>query len=552
MANIKDINFVNNGEELFEMDIKMGLDLLLEEYDRNYKKVKALFGSRLKAGSIKQSDINKLFALYIGFQSDTYDTGCEYLIKTEGIKEKLIKNSAIYNAFLDSHKKQANMAYGILESDNKKAKEYLLHKISEKNPYDLVRDVFNLYKKEHNLSDKDPILLDRVFFFDAPKPTIKSIFIGAYYLYTLRFYNIPYEGGVTEQFLHMVIEQDKKEHSMYSILNEDVLIPDSADDKLEDLFLYYFNVLCDVDSYYEFSNIVNRYDYSLGCDVMLLLFQFSAMYPEEFENAVDRSLEGVYQTIPSKMIRYDESVQAKNLVDSYVIGDVLLRLFMYHQSKLEQSNTDLQNRLDVIKAELSSLKREQSQVQKSTDEYNIRVAAAEAKFAEKEKSYQIQKQALEEENKKLQRENNLLQKENERLLQLLEKKNKQEEQDSEEISEIESTSGVSYEQMYETLAKMPAMIIGGHDNWHNQMKKYFPEWKFIKAASTTNKAEMFRNMKNIIFATDHLDHSLFHNCMNSLTDETNIYYVHKTNVKACVQELYEQYEMFQNENCIEQ
>ena len=72
------------------------------------------------------------------------------------------------------------------------------------------------------------------------------------------------------------------------------------------------------------------------------------------------------------------------------------------------------------------------------------------------------------------------------------------------------------------------------------MKEVFPDWSYIQE-KVSQRIDVFKNASIILFATDHLNHPLFHQAMNNCSNDTKIFYVHKNNIKACTTEIYEQY-----------
>ena len=52
---------------------------------------------------------------------------------------------------------------------------------------------------------------------------------------------------------------------------------------------------------------------------------------------------------------------------------------------------------------------------------------------------------------------------------------------------------------------------------------------------------MYKNASIIVFHTEYMGHGMFYQAMNNIPDDTLIVYVHKTNVKACTVEIYEQW-----------
>ena len=75
----------------------------------------------------------------------------------------------------------------------------------------------------------------------------------------------------------------------------------------------------------------------------------------------------------------------------------------------------------------------------------------------------------------------------------------------------------SVEAMKQEIAKLRIVIIGGHSNWVNKMKREFPEWSFINpTVSGTVETSVVENADKIYFFTDILEHSTYHRYINVL------------------------------------
>jgi len=200
----------------------------------------------------------------------------------------------------------------------------------------------------------------------------------------------------------------------------------------------------------------------------------------------------------------------------------------------------LEKQIDDLKVELSKERKSEKDLERTIDEYKLRTSSAEAAFATKEKELLKRIEILETANHKLSRENVSLQK------KIAENTHDAEvclsiDIENEDIEAKESETVLpSYEEMVEILKSLPIVVVGGHINWVNSMKTIYPDWNYIQE-KVSQRIDVFKNASIILFATDHLNHPLFHQAMNNCSNDTKIFYVHKNNIKACTTEIYEQY-----------
>lgn len=78
---------------------------------------------------------------------------------------------------------------------------------------------------------------------------------------------------------------------------------------------------------------------------------------------------------------------------------------------------------------------------------------------------------------------------------------------SEETDEPEN---VSIESIKKQISSKKIVIIGGHINWINGLKKEFPNWTFVRAeVSSTYDIKVLENAEKVYFYTNHLSHSVY-------------------------------------------
>ena len=95
--------------------------------------------------------------------------------------------------------------------------------------------------------------------------------------------------------------------------------------------------------------------------------------------------------------------------------------------------------------------------------------------------------------------------------------------------------------MRKAVSSKRIVIIGGHINWINKMKKEFPNWKYLEAnISRTNDPKLVEGAEKVYFFTDHLSHATYGKYI-AMVRENNISfgYIHTINMEALVRQVYE-------------
>ena len=103
-----------------------------------------------------------------------------------------------------------------------------------------------------------------------------------------------------------------------------------------------------------------------------------------------------------------------------------------------------------------------------------------------------------------------------------------------------SVTPVSLDEMSEFLSKKRIIIIGGHDNWTNQLKERFPGWTFIKpSASGTIPERAAIYADYLFFFTDTVSHSAYNKYMNVVIRHNLPFsYLHGTNIEKTIRSVY--------------
>lgn len=100
----------------------------------------------------------------------------------------------------------------------------------------------------------------------------------------------------------------------------------------------------------------------------------------------------------------------------------------------------------------------------------------------------------------------------------------------------------SVEDMKNYIAERKIIIIGGHVNWINKLKKEFPKWKYLDANVTrSNHSETFEDVEKVYFYTDHLSHGTYGRFI-AMAREKNLFfgYLHTINMTALIRQIYEE------------
>lgn len=98
----------------------------------------------------------------------------------------------------------------------------------------------------------------------------------------------------------------------------------------------------------------------------------------------------------------------------------------------------------------------------------------------------------------------------------------------------------SVEAMKQEISKLKIVIIGGHSNWVNKVKREFPDWSFVNpTASGTVDVTIVENADKIYFFTDILEHSTYHRYVNVLRGKSLSFgYIHGVNLEKNIRQIY--------------
>ena len=94
--------------------------------------------------------------------------------------------------------------------------------------------------------------------------------------------------------------------------------------------------------------------------------------------------------------------------------------------------------------------------------------------------------------------------------------------------------------MEKAIADKKIVIIGGHVNWQNKLKKLFPEWFFVATdAYKTVNSGMLENKEKVYFFTDYISHISYKKFI-AIVREKNIPfgYIGSNNIDSVVAQIY--------------
>lgn len=99
--------------------------------------------------------------------------------------------------------------------------------------------------------------------------------------------------------------------------------------------------------------------------------------------------------------------------------------------------------------------------------------------------------------------------------------------------------------MRDAISNKRIIIIGGHQNWHNKLKKLFPKWTLIYMdefkAVTSN---MLENHDYVFFYSDYLSHKSYNKCVAMLRENNIPFgYLHGVNTDITIRQIYNSLEI---------
>lgn len=96
------------------------------------------------------------------------------------------------------------------------------------------------------------------------------------------------------------------------------------------------------------------------------------------------------------------------------------------------------------------------------------------------------------------------------------------------------------ENMKKYISGKNVVIIGGHVNWINKLRKEFPNWRYLDAnISRVHDKKLVEGAKKVYFFTDHLSHGIYARYVNLIRDcGIPFGYVHSVNIETLIKQVY--------------
>ena len=97
------------------------------------------------------------------------------------------------------------------------------------------------------------------------------------------------------------------------------------------------------------------------------------------------------------------------------------------------------------------------------------------------------------------------------------------------------------EGMKRVIAGKNVIIIGGHINWINKLKKEFPNWKYLDAnISRTNDSKLVEGADMVYFFSNHLSHSTYDKFVKLVRENRIPFgYMHSVNMECLARQVFE-------------
>ena len=92
----------------------------------------------------------------------------------------------------------------------------------------------------------------------------------------------------------------------------------------------------------------------------------------------------------------------------------------------------------------------------------------------------------------------------------------------------------------QALRQSRIVIIGGHDNWTNKLRRIFPDWDYIATENySTQTAAILNKADGVFFFTEYLSHKAYYKYLYYLRDHNlNFGYLHSVNIERTIKEIW--------------
>ncbi len=96
------------------------------------------------------------------------------------------------------------------------------------------------------------------------------------------------------------------------------------------------------------------------------------------------------------------------------------------------------------------------------------------------------------------------------------------------------------EDMKKYISAKNVVIIGGHINWINKLRKEFPDWRYLDAnISRIHDKKLVEGAEKVYFFTDHLSHGIYARYVNLIRDcGIPFGYMHSVNIGTLIKQVY--------------
>ncbi|MBQ2923933.1 MAG: hypothetical protein IJE57_00035, partial [Anaerotignum sp.] len=97
------------------------------------------------------------------------------------------------------------------------------------------------------------------------------------------------------------------------------------------------------------------------------------------------------------------------------------------------------------------------------------------------------------------------------------------------------------DEMKAAISEKNIVIIGGHINWVNKLKKEFPKWKLLDANITRDSdSQLINGAEKVYFFSDHLSHRMYGKPINlGRANKIPFGYLHSINMESLIRQIYE-------------
>lgn len=107
--------------------------------------------------------------------------------------------------------------------------------------------------------------------------------------------------------------------------------------------------------------------------------------------------------------------------------------------------------------------------------------------------------------------------------------------------EEESISETTIQEMQSVIADKNIVLIGGHINWTNKLKKTFPNWMYVSVDNfKTVDGKMLDGKERVYFYTDYISHTTYGKFINYLRESKIPFgYIGSQNLEKLIKQVYE-------------